>query len=106
MLITAENSSVQHRQTPSNVRRFWAAMCEIFKPRNMQTRANWKRATKFLHNHNINIFMVLISYVNKCSTGHSGKKECHRVCPTGLGVLLSSLPRVVPFSLCWVLVKI
>jgi len=57
---------------------------EIFKLWNMQTRAIWRRATKVLHNHNINIFMLLISYVNKGSTGHSVKKERHRVF-NGLG---------------------
>lgn len=74
MLISDENSSVQHRQTPLNVRQFWTEVREIFKPRNMQTRAIWRRATKGLHNHNINIFMVLISYFNKSYKVHSGKK--------------------------------
>ena len=47
-------------------------MREIFKQHNMQKRAIWRRATKGFHNHNINIFMVLISYVKKGSTNQSG----------------------------------
>lgn len=85
MLISDEDSSVQHHQTTSNIRRSWAAVREIFKPRNMQTRGIWRRATKGLHNRNINIFMVLISYVNKSSMAHSWKNGGPQDVPHRLG---------------------
>jgi hypothetical protein len=51
----------------------------------MQTQAIWRRTTQGLLNHNINIFMVLISYVNKGSTGHSGKNGGPQDVPHRLG---------------------
>lgn len=46
MLISDENSSVRHRQTPSNVMRFRAAVREIFKPRNMQKTSDLEKSHK------------------------------------------------------------
>jgi hypothetical protein len=85
MLISDEDSSVQHHQTTSNIRRSWAAVGEIFKPRNEQTRGIWRRATKGLHNRNINIFMVLLWYVKKSSMVHSWKNGGPQDVPHTLG---------------------